>query len=73
MSFKEKNTFLGAFLLVIATVACADLGEIRWDWSQINTDEITFDKSFMLGTAVSMYKVAGGDTSNWSACYNSKY
>ncbi|MDR3550225.1 MAG: family 1 glycosylhydrolase, partial [Candidatus Babeliales bacterium] len=61
-----KHSLFG--LMLLSGIASADLGEFHWDWSKIDTDSVSFDKDFMFGTAVSMYQVAGGDSSNWATC-----
>jgi len=63
-----KHNALIALLFCVNGAFAVDLGEIHWDWSKIDTDSTTFDKDFILGTAVSLYQVAGGDCSNWTAC-----
>lgn len=65
-----KHSFFG--LILLAGVASADLGEFHWDWSKIDTESISFHKDFLLGTAVSMYQVAGGESSNWATCNTAK-
>lgn len=59
-------------LLVLALFGlhlhAADTHELRWDWSTIDTDTITFNKDFIFGAAVAEPQVSGfGHDSTWSA------
>ena len=40
--------------------------EIRWNWDDISTDNISFPPSFIWGTATAAHQVEGNCTNNWS-------
>jgi len=55
-------------LLYIAIVAHFNYWypEIRWDWNNISTDDISFPPGFVWGTATAAHQVEGNCINNWS-------
>ena len=40
--------------------------EMRWNWDDISTDNISFPPTFIWGTATAAHQVEGNCTNNWS-------
>ena len=40
--------------------------EMRWNWDDISTDNVSFPPSFIWGTATAAHQVEGNCTNNWS-------
>jgi len=65
------NKILSLFLCLLlfpALYAYAEPGEwkkeLQWDWSTINTDNVTYPGNFLWGTGTSAYQVEGNCTNN---------
>jgi len=69
-------TFIKSFLLTVLLIVGASClvsmwlsKDTHWNWSNINTSAISFDKSFMFGTSGAAYQYLGAQNcpdSNWS-------
>ena len=58
-------TLIGLYLFVI-TYFHFKYPELRWNWDDISTENISFPLSFIWGTATASHQVEGNCQNNWS-------
>ena len=57
-----------AIILYVSTIAYFHFRypELRWNWDDISTEEMSFPSPFIWGTATAAHQVEGNCTNNWS-------
>ena len=57
-----------SIILYVSTIAYFHFSypEMRWNWDDISTEEISFPLPFIWGTATAAHQVEGNCTNNWS-------
>lgn len=70
MKSKSRKILLAilAFLILAWFVPCIlfqiSRPQLKWDWSKINTNQLTFPKDFLWGVATAAHQVEGYNTNN---------